>query len=164
MKTKISSVFRKLVLSIFITALFASVGCEYSNLDDVQNAPVPAPAPAPAPGNNDDDNDNTPDDDSDNDVPSGGGDQRFLWKPVSENNGKLVVLLPARLTGKVNQGSVTVNGESGNYSGVHNGGREHYRYSKPGGSYDAPAKINASLKAGGSESWTVTSPSSRTTL
>ena len=159
MKNKAWSISQFLILSLAL--ILFSTGCEYSNLDDVTAdgttilQPTPNPTPNPAP-NDDDDNDTpTP-------PPSGGGDQRFLWKPVSENNGKLVVLLPARLTGKVN--GVTVNGESGNFSGVHNGGREHYRYSKPGGSYAAPARINASLKAGGSESWTVTNPSSRTTL
>ncbi|MDZ4197933.1 MAG: hypothetical protein U1E27_01465, partial [Kiritimatiellia bacterium] len=70
-------------------------------------------------------------------VGSGGG---FIWKPVSESDGKLVVLLPAGYKGKVNgcwiargDGSVV---ENGRFVGdTHNGNRPHYRFSKPGAQY-----------------------------
>jgi hypothetical protein len=67
----------------------------------------------------------------------GGG---FLWKPVSDKNGDLVVLLPKKLTGKVHEvrvlspdGKTTLS--TGKYSGVGNGNREHFRFSEPGSSY-----------------------------
>lgn len=53
----------------------------------------------------------------------------FLWKPISDSTGKLAVLVPA------GGGPVTVNGERGSYGGNGNGGRDHYRFSKPGGAY-----------------------------
>jgi hypothetical protein len=150
--------FNYLLAVVAASAILLSQGCEYSNLDDVADTPVGAqtvdqqpPSSSPPPNQN-------PVPPS---APSEGGDQRFLWKPQGESTGKLVVLLPARFTGKVS--GVTVNGESGNYGGVHNGGREHYRYSKPGSAYDAPATIRASLKDGGSETWSVPSPGTRTT-
>lgn len=64
-------------------------------------------------------------------IPLPGAPVGFLWKPISESNGKLVVLVPEG--GK--NGGCSVNGEGGAYSGTANGGREHYRYSKPGGAY-----------------------------
>jgi hypothetical protein len=67
----------------------------------------------------------------------GGG---FLWKPVSDKNGDLVVLLPKKLTGKIDEVRVlSADGkrtlETGRYSGVGNGNREHFRFSQPGTSY-----------------------------
>lgn len=67
----------------------------------------------------------------------GGG---FLWKPVSDKNGDLVVLLPKNMTSKVQEvrvlsadGKTTL--ETGRYSGIGNGNREHFRFSQPGSSY-----------------------------
>lgn len=73
-----------------------------------------------------------------NDGPGG-----FLWKPVSESNGRLVVLFPPEFTGIVQSGEVhnrfppksSSLMDTGNYGGVHNGGRAHFRFSKPGGAY-----------------------------
>jgi hypothetical protein len=81
-----------------------------------------------------------------------GGDAGFLFKPVSESDGKLVVLLPSRLTGLVS--GVSIVGpdgqilESGRYRGVGNGGREHFRFTKPGGQYANGSKIEAKLVTG----------------
>ncbi len=81
----------------------------------------------------------------------------FLWKPVSENNGKLVILLPQSLTGKVQSTSIhsslppgsTNMIESGKFSGdTHNGNRAHFRFSKPGDSYPDNAYVVAQLKDG----------------
>lgn len=67
------------------------------------------------------------------------GSGEFLWKPVSESDGKLVVLIPSALTGMVAGVSIqTKDGkvvEEGSFKGVANGGREHFRFSKDGGSY-----------------------------
>ena len=64
----------------------------------------------------------------------------FLWKPVSDKDGKLAVLLPPRLTGRVKSvailspdGSRTL--QTGKYAGNGNGDREHFRFSKPGGEF-----------------------------
>ena len=93
----------------------------------------------------------------------GGG---FLWKPSGESTGKLVVLLPPQYTGHVSACFVGTRGgsviEQGNYAGVHNGDREHYRYSKPGSAYPAGVVVVADLKSGGSVHWPIPSPGSRT--
>lgn len=68
--------------------------------------------------------------------PNGG----FVWKPHSESTGKLVVLLPNSLTDgyreawiKNQDGEII---EKGSFAGAtHNGGREHYRFSKHGNGY-----------------------------
>lgn len=64
----------------------------------------------------------------------------FLWKPVSESDGNLVVLLPPELKGQVS--SVEIQDAAGNtidtgrFSGDQkNGGRPHFRFGKPGAAY-----------------------------
>lgn len=64
----------------------------------------------------------------------------FLWKPISDKDGNLAILLPPRLTGKVRSvavlspdGSRTL--QTGKYAGNGNGEREHFRFSKPGGDF-----------------------------
>jgi hypothetical protein len=69
------------------------------------------------------------------DIPAG-----FLWKPISDSNGKLVVLLPSGLTSSVHAvGIASPNGgsviEKGQFGGIGNGARTHFRFSKPGGQY-----------------------------
>ncbi len=66
----------------------------------------------------------------------GGG---FLWKPIAESTGNLVVLLPRSLTDsnreawiKDQDGNII---EKARYGGVHNGGREHYFFSRRGNAY-----------------------------
>lgn len=81
-----------------------------------------------------------------------GADQGFLYKPTSESDGKLVVLLPSRLSGLVAgvqlfdpAGKLL---DSGRYSGNGNGGREHFRFSKSGGSYPDGVRVEVSLTTG----------------
>ena len=69
------------------------------------------------------------------DLPAG-----FLWKPTSESDGRLVVLLPSSITSVVNsvrlksaKGDTEL--DSGRYSGIGNGGRLHFRFGKSGSSY-----------------------------
>jgi len=50
---------------------------------------------------------------------------RFLWKPVSESNGKPVIILGQRFTHKVE--FLTVDGQRIPLAGIANGWREHYR-------------------------------------
>ncbi|HMO18156.1 MAG TPA: hypothetical protein PKA63_11240 [Oligoflexia bacterium] len=94
----------------------------------------------------------------------------FLWKPVSENNGRLVVLLPANLTGKVRSAAIYSSLppspenliEDGKFSGDHqNGGRSHFRFSKPGGSYPNGSYVVAQLKDGSYTSFQIGNSSSR---
>lgn len=67
----------------------------------------------------------------------GGG---FIWKPVSEGDHKLVVLLPASLTDGIRVGWIADEEgqvvEVGRFTTAsHNGGREHYRFNKKGSEY-----------------------------
>jgi hypothetical protein len=80
------------------------------------------------------------------------GSDGFLWKPESEKDKKLVVLLPPRLSGLV--ATVRLMGptgeeiETGRYSGNGNGGREHFRFSRGGGSYPDGLTVEAKLTTG----------------
>jgi hypothetical protein len=69
----------------------------------------------------------------------------FLWKPVSESTGKLVVLLPNNIRG----GRVTVikpdnTRVSGNMTIIANGGREHFRFSEPGSAFPPGSRVETS--------------------
>ena len=121
------------------------------------------PAAAPAANNNDDDKPaaapSTPVAKPSSAPASTGGTGGFLWKPVSDSNGNLVVLLPSQYNGKVS--SVSVNGERGSFSGIANGNRTHWRFSKPGAAYGSNARVVATT-SGGNVSWTVPNGGART--
>lgn len=88
----------------------------------------------------------------------------FLWKPVSESNGRLVVLLPSDLTNKVkNVKVVTPDGRSASskFTGVANGGRGHYRFDAPGGAYPRGSSVVATLEDGRQVKYTVGNTGSR---
>lgn len=76
----------------------------------------------------------------------------FLWKPVSDSNGKLVVLLPPKLAGQAK--SVEVQDASGKtlakgrYTGDANGGRPHFRFDKPGAAFGSDVRVVATLADG----------------
>lgn len=67
----------------------------------------------------------------------------FLWKPVSENDGRLVCLTPPQTAGRHLRGFVgRPDGitEWGRFTGeTQNGARPHYRFSKPGSAYGQTA-------------------------
>lgn len=93
---------------------------------------------------------------------AGGG---FLWKPVSESNGRLVVLLPPQYNGIVS-GCHVVNAsgsviESGRYDGIHNGDRQHYRFDQSGGSYGNDIYVVANTTTGNVH-WYIANGSART--
>lgn len=76
----------------------------------------------------------------------------FLFKPRSEGDGNLVVLLPETLTGGVvgieltdEDGDII---EAGDATGVANGGREHFRFDRPGGDYPAGVTVRVTLESG----------------
>lgn len=78
----------------------------------------------------------------------------FLWKPVSDSDGKLVILLPSSLTGQAEKVSIfSANGEtliaSGRYAGIGNGMRQHYRFDKPGNAFPDGAIVEVQLRDGG---------------
>jgi|GEM_PF-809439 len=77
------------------------------------------------------------------------GDAGFLFKPISDSDGRLAVLLPSGLAGLVKGVALMgQNGEvieSGRYSGNGNGGRDHYRFSKPGGDYPDGLTVQVTL-------------------
>ena len=91
----------------------------------------------------------------------------FLWKPISEKDGKLAILLPSRLTGDVKtvkildkDGKVI---EKGDYSGVGNGDRMHYRFNKPGNKYPDGCIVEITLKNGEKRRITIDETSERFT-
>jgi len=78
---------------------------------------------------------------------------RFLWKPVAEGGGPLVILLPNKYKGKVTGCHITdATGsiiEKGKFAGdVHNGERVHYRFSKHGAAYGQNLTVVAVLPDG----------------
>jgi hypothetical protein len=116
--------------------LWAKVKAAINGDDDDPVAPLPTPTPTPDPV--------TP--------PSETPVNTFLWKPTSDNDGKLVVLLPANLDAS----TVTVNGENpAAYTGRGNGDRQHFRFRNPGASYGLNVAVVAKLKTGGDKKWIV---------
>ena len=94
----------------------------------------------------------------------------FLWKPISESNGNLVVLFPPNLTGNISSAGIYSSLppsyenliEEGDFSGDnHNGGRAHFRFSKPGGSYPDGVYVVAQLSNGESATFEIENSSSR---
>jgi hypothetical protein len=91
----------------------------------------------------------------------------FLWKPVSESDGKLVVLLPSPYVGRVAMVSIVRDGiivDVGRDGGVHNGNRPHYRFAGSGASYGNDIFTVADLTDGDRHFWHIPSGASRTEL
>lgn len=90
----------------------------------------------------------------------------FLWKPSSDKDGKLVVLLPTNMLGKV-QGIriLSADGKSvaatGKYTGVGNGMRAHFRFDKPGASFPAGSIVEIQLSNGQSQQIKIDKPAER---
>ncbi len=84
------------------------------------------------------------------------GSGGFLWKPKSDSNGNLVVLLPAEISNAISSVVLKdLNGnalETGVFSALANpddkGERAHYRFSKAGGSYGSSVVVEATLNNG----------------
>ena len=93
-----------------------------------------------------------------------GSDSGFLFKPESDSDGNLAVLLPPSLTGNIaklvlKDGDTEL--EEGRDGGVGNGDRQHYRFSKPGGDYPAGLIVEATLLDGTIKTWTIEDTSER---
>lgn len=98
---------------------------------------------------------------------SSGGAETFLWKPVSESNGNLVILFPTSLRGNIQAGQIQNAGggviENGSFAGdTHNGDRPHYRFSKPGSGYGGGIYAVAVKKDGTSQRWSIPDGGTRT--
>ena len=92
----------------------------------------------------------------------------FLWKPASDKDGKLAILLPKGLTGKVKGVQVlSPDGTSvlakGKYAGNGNGDREHFRFNKPGGEFPDGAIVVITMENGTKQQVTIKETSNRTT-
>lgn len=83
-----------------------------------------------------------------------GVSEAFLWKPASDNDGKLVIITPhsAILRG------VRVDGETQTKLSIGNGWRAHYRFSKPGSAY------SGNVEFVGTDDTVKVSPSAKTEL
>ncbi len=81
---------------------------------------------------------------------NGGG--QFLWKPRSDKDGRLAILLPPNMTGKVSGVSVVSPAgeviEKGSSGGVGNGGREHFRFRRQGADYPDGSIVRAVMNDG----------------
>ncbi|MEN9845786.1 MAG: hypothetical protein RIS36_933 [Pseudomonadota bacterium] len=90
----------------------------------------------------------------------------FLYKPVSDNTGKLVVLMPSKLAGMISgvkiydpAGNLL---ESGRHTGNGNGGRDHYRFKKTGAAYPDGLVVEATLTTGDTVRYRIGETSRRT--
>ena len=101
---------------------------------------------------------------------SQGGEGGFLWKPESERDGNLVVLLPSSLSGNVENvgifrdlppSSETLI-ETGSFSSIANGGRAHFRFDNPGSAYPDGVYVVAQLSNGQASTFQVGDTSVRT--
>lgn len=96
---------------------------------------------------------------------SAAGASGFLYKPVSDNTGKLVILTPSKLAGLI-QGVKLYDPagkliESGRYTGNGNGGRDHFRFSKPGSSYPDGMVVEVSLSTNDKVRYVINETSNR---
>ncbi len=98
------------------------------------------------------------------------GPQGFLWKPVSEGDGNLVVLLPTDLRGMLDRveihselpASADTLLEEGRFSGdEHNGARPHYRFDQPGSGYGSDVHVVAYKTDGTQITWDITNGADR---
>ncbi len=93
------------------------------------------------------------------------GSEGFLWKPVSDTTGKLVVLLPSKWTGDIDE--VVLKNEAGKiidrgkFTSVANGEREHYRFDKPGKRYPENVTVEVTFNNGKTQQYTIPKPGKR---
>lgn len=98
------------------------------------------------------------------------GSGGFLWKPVSEGDGKLVVLLPTSLRDMLERVEIhsalppdaSTLLEEGRFTGdEHNGNRPHYRFDKPGAEYGSNINIVAYKTDGEMVTWPISNGADR---
>lgn len=82
---------------------------------------------------------------------------QFLWKPVSESNGKLVVLFPSQIRIEMVR-SILINDKfkpSRTSQDGANGDRIHARFDKPGKDYGNNASVKLTTKSGEEFTWNI---------
>lgn len=98
------------------------------------------------------------------------GEGGFLWKPVSDSNGNLVVLLPTTLRGLIDKVEIhsalppdaTTLIEEGDFSGdEHNGQRPHFRFDSPGSEYGNDVYVVAYKNDGETVTWNISNGAER---
>jgi len=136
--------------------LLSLTGCELDGESlreelDAALTPTPDPQPAgPTQPTTEPDNQN--------------GVNVFLWKPNSESDGNLVILLPNAFRGRVQTCSITggFGTEEGNFTtDSHNGNRPHYRFSRPGAAYGNDINVQIVYDGNEIKSWRVPNGASR---
>jgi hypothetical protein len=81
------------------------------------------------------------------------GKGEFLWKPKSDKDGKLAILLPKYYSGSVESVRIIAPDDSralatGKPAGIGNGDREHFRFNKAGGEFPDGSVVLITLKDG----------------
>lgn len=75
-----------------------------------------------------------------------------MWKPKADKDGKLVVLLPKRFGRAKSVRVLAADGKSalatGRFSGIANGDRAHYRFSKAGADFPKGSILEVTTKEG----------------
>ena len=97
------------------------------------------------------------------------GADGFLWKPESESDGNLVVLLPSELNGLIEKVEVhsgmpfsdETKEADGRYANIGNGNRQHYRFDRNGGEFGEEAFVVAHRTNGEMIFWKIDSPAER---
>lgn len=97
---------------------------------------------------------------------SGGSDKGLIWKPISESNGNVAVVLQPYLEGQAN--SVMIQDSSGKtietvrLTSVDDIGRSIFRLKQPGGRYPDNLTVQVALKNGERLSYQIPEPANRT--
>ena len=89
----------------------------------------------------------------------------FVWKPVSESNGNLAVLLPSSLSGELTKVEIqSADGtvlESVDYTKDYEDGRPLFRFSKAGEEYGEDITVVAYKTDGETVTWSIADGSER---
>ena len=90
----------------------------------------------------------------------------FSGNQHSDKDGKLAILLPKALSGDVTSVKIVDADsnkvlESGVFSGVGNGSREHYRFDKPGSFFPDSSQVQLTLIDGSTKNITIKDTSAR---
>lgn len=91
------------------------------------------------------------------------GSGGFVWKPVSESDGNLVVVLPTSLAGAIDKVEIhsslpptdATKLDDGRFTGNNNGERPHFRFPKPGSEYGDNVHVVAYKNDGTQVDWTI---------
>lgn len=93
-------------------------------------------------------------------APPAGNGGGFVWKPVSESDGRLVILIDRRFRKHVQRlevwGHERGRLEAGRFVGdTHNGCRPHFRFNRPGRDYGRDLMVRAWMNDGSLREWAI---------